>query len=333
VHCADCQEYQPQNKNILIVKLGAIGDVIRTTPLLTALKREYPKARISWLTYYPEVLPSLVDVQLKYSVQDITYLQAVEFDYLINLDKDREACALASLAHSKHKYGFTLEGGKPAPVANEASHKFLTGLFDDVNKANAKNYLEEIFEICGYQYYKEEYILELQPQDNPITWDVDHSMTVVGLNTGCGERWTSRLWANERWIELAILLKENGKEVILLGGPSEHEKNLMIAKKSGAKYPGYFPIQTFFYLINECDVLVTAVTMALHVGIGLKKKIVLLNNIFNKNEFELYGRGVIIEPSKECKCFFSPKCTNQDYFCMEYLSIKDIQNGIESMLK
>jgi heptosyltransferase-2 len=329
VHCAECQEYQPQNKNILIIKLGAIGDVIRTTPLLTAIKREYPKARIFWLTYYPEVLPSLVDVPLKYSVQDITYLQAVEFDLLINLDKDREACACASLVRTKHKRGFMLKGGKPTPITEEASHKFLTGLFDDINKANTKNYLEEIFEICGYKYSKEEYILELQPHDNPPIWNVDHSKTVIGLNTGCGERWTSRLWATENWIELAKSLKKDSKEVIILGGLSEHEKNVLIANKSGAKYLGHFPLQDFFYLVNECDVLVTAVTMALHVGIGLKKKIVLLNNIFNKNEFELYGRGVIIEPKKECKCFFSPRCTNTEYFCMEHISTETVRGSIK----
>jgi ADP-heptose:LPS heptosyltransferase len=332
IHCAECKEYLSQTKNILIVKLGAIGDVIRTTPLLTALKKKQPKARIFWLTYYPEVLPSLVDVPLKFTVQDIVYLQAIEFDLVINLDKDREACAIASVVHSKHKCGFVLKGGKPSPVSKKASHKFLTGLFDDINKANKKNYLEEIFEICGYKYRREEYVLDLQPQDTSSNWNIDHSKTVIGLNTGCGERWTSRLWDIGKWIELAKSLKKDGKEVIILGGSSEHEKNIVIAKKSGTKYFGHYPIQIFFHLVNECDVVVTTVTMVLHVVIGLKKKVVLLNNIFNKNEFELYGRGVVIEPSEECKCFFSPKCTNTKYFCMDHLFPSAIMNGIKTIL-
>jgi hypothetical protein len=33
---------------ILLVKLGALGDVLRTTPLLTALKRENPGATVHW---------------------------------------------------------------------------------------------------------------------------------------------------------------------------------------------------------------------------------------------------------------------------------------------
>jgi heptosyltransferase-2 len=38
------------------------------------------------------------------------------------------------------------------PANQRAMHKYLTGLFDDVNKANTKNYLQEIFEICGMNF-------------------------------------------------------------------------------------------------------------------------------------------------------------------------------------
>ncbi len=38
-----------QPRNILIVKLSAIGDVIHTLPSLTALRRLYPQAHITWV--------------------------------------------------------------------------------------------------------------------------------------------------------------------------------------------------------------------------------------------------------------------------------------------
>ncbi len=55
-HCQDCPEYKTISHKILIIKLGAIGDVIRTTPLLRKLRTEYPNAQISWLTYSPDIL-------------------------------------------------------------------------------------------------------------------------------------------------------------------------------------------------------------------------------------------------------------------------------------
>jgi len=65
-------------------------------------------------------------------------------------------------------------------------------------------------------------------------------------------------------------------------------------------------------------VVVTAVTMAMHLAIGLGKQLVLLNNIFNRHEFELYGRGEIVEPEQPCACYFQPRCTAPS-FCLETL--------------
>jgi heptosyltransferase-1 len=36
-------------KNILLIKLSALGDVVHTFPVLNALRKRYPKARIDWL--------------------------------------------------------------------------------------------------------------------------------------------------------------------------------------------------------------------------------------------------------------------------------------------
>ena len=36
--CASCDEFKAISKRILIIKLGAIGDVIRTTPLVVDRK-------------------------------------------------------------------------------------------------------------------------------------------------------------------------------------------------------------------------------------------------------------------------------------------------------
>ncbi|MET0008680.1 MAG: lipopolysaccharide heptosyltransferase II [Candidatus Thiodiazotropha sp. 6PLUC4] len=40
---------QTDNPSILIVRLSAIGDIVFASPLIHALRRRYPKARISWL--------------------------------------------------------------------------------------------------------------------------------------------------------------------------------------------------------------------------------------------------------------------------------------------
>ena len=334
VHCIDangndCEFYEKISEKILIIKLGAVGDVIRTTPLLTKFKNELPNAKIFWLTHSPKMVPELADDILKFNEASLTYLNSVEFDYIFNLDKDKEACALASSLKSKVKKGFILKDGIPYPADKNAETKFMTGLFDDINKANTKNYLEEIFDICGFKYSGEKYVLPKFSFDK--TWDIDHSKKVVGLNTGCGGRWTSRLWPDEYWINLAKQLVENNYEVVFLGGEQEDKKNEHYSKSSGGKYFGHYDLTTFVNLMNKCDLIVTGVTMAMHITLGLNKKIVLFNNIFNPNEFELFGLGKIIQPDKECKCFFSPTCTNDEYKCMEHLLPEKVYSTIEEL--
>jgi ADP-heptose:LPS heptosyltransferase len=315
VHCDGCAHYVAIDKNILIIKLGAIGDVIRTTPILQKLKREHPRARIWWLTLTPEVLPESVDIKLKFSAESVLFLQSCRFDILLNLDKDREACALATTITAPLKKGFILKDNLCSPADEDAVSKFQTGIFDDVNKANRKSYPEELFEMCGYKFEGERYSLPFSPWEDR-RWKFGKKVKVVGLNTGCGGRWTSRLWPDAYWVQVAKQLKKKKYEVVLLGGEQEHAKNARLAKLSGAKYFGHYPLNGFINLVKRCDLVVTAVTMAMHITIGLEKKIVLFNNIFNKHEFELYGLGEILEPDFDCDCYFSPVCPNN---CMQYL--------------
>jgi heptosyltransferase-2 len=323
-HCEDCPEYTEITDKILIIKLGAIGDVIRTTPLLRKIRKDFPKAYITWLTYSPDILPignsdsnkPWINRILSATPENIELLKQINFDWLINLDKDALAISLANTVKAKRKSGFTIdEFGHAKPMVTKAEEqKWLTGLFDDVNKQNTKHYVQEIFEMCGFQFDNEEYVLEVERSEQ--AWIIDKTKKVIGLNTGCGGRWTSRLWLTEYWIKLAKDLLSAGYEVILLGGEQEDLKNKLIQKESGAKYFGFYTLKVFMDLLNRCDTIVTAVTMAMHLAVGLKKNLILFNNIFNRNEFYLYNRGEILEPDFDCDCYFTPVCPNN---CMQYL--------------
>ena len=248
VHCSGCTHYYPVKKRILIIKLGAIGDVIRTTPLLTKLKEAEPDGEIIWLTHFPDILPlDEIDSIIKPDIEHYAWLRGNRFDWLINLDKEKLAIALAEDIEAEKKSGFGMdELGRCKPLGREAEiHKWQTGLWDDLNKSNTKNYMEEIFEICGYRFQGEEYLLD-DEKKGTLQWNLGNPGTIVGLNTGCGGRWTSRLWPEKHWISLAAGLKERGYSPVLLGGSQEDEKNRRIAETSGALYPGHFDLNVAF---------------------------------------------------------------------------------------
>ncbi|UCE05610.1 MAG: hypothetical protein JSW07_18730 [bacterium] len=92
-----CPFYDPIEQKILIIKVGAAGDVIRTTPLLRKLKQVYPESYITWLTLSPELAASgWADQIMNFDLKNIITLQSSHFNLLINLDKDLEAFALAN---------------------------------------------------------------------------------------------------------------------------------------------------------------------------------------------------------------------------------------------
>lgn len=331
-HCSDCPAFTLISKRILIIKLGAIGDVIRTTPLVSTYKKMYPNCKITWLTMTPAILPkNAIDEILKFDYASALYLQNAEFDIAINLDKEKEASALLLQVKASEKYGYILKDNVSQPVNDLAFHKFHTGLFDDVSQANTLNYCQEIYALCGMEYQGEPYLLD-NHNDKGFVWnDINRSKKIVGLNTGCGDRWTTRLWPIEYFSELAKKLIAEGFEVILLGGEQEHPRNLEIQKLSGAKYLGYFSLPQFINLINQCDLIVTQVTMGMHLTLGLQKKIVLMNNIFNPNEFDLFGNGEIVMPDKQCQCFYRGSC-KLGITCMNDLSVEKVFNSVKKLM-
>lgn len=330
VHCENCPEYKPIDARILIIKLGAIGDVIRTTPLIQAYKKKYKNPKFTWITLTPQILPqNCIDEILDLSIETVLYVQNTTFDIAINLDKEKEACGLMQSVVADQKFGFILRNGETAAVNSLAAHKLITGLFDDTSKQNTKSYCEEIFEICDLPFNQEAYLLD-NHNDKGFQWpQIDTSKKVVGLNTGCGDRWTTRLWEEENWIKLIYALVEKGYEIILLGGQQEDAKNQRIANKTRAKYLGHFPLNQFINLVDQCDIVVTQVTMGMHLTIGLGKRIVLLNNIFNPHEFDLYGLGEIVSPPKPCDCFYKGKCIHGTS-CMETIDPSHVAQIVQN---
>jgi len=330
--CNNCDEYHKISKRILIIKLGAIGDVIRTTPLVVRFKELYPDCHISWLTQSPDILPkSKIDEIYKFDFTSVFILQNKRFDIALNLDKEYEACALLSNVNADEKYGFTLENHHIAAATPAAEHKLITGFFDNISQKNTKSYLEEIFEICHLKFNYEDYLLDVNPDFN-LKWKEIFSekagnKKIIGLNTGCGARWLTRLWPEKYWIELINKLKNEGLFPVILGGPEEHIQNQKYEEITGAYYPGVYSLKEFIAISNQCHLIVSAVSMMMHIATGLKKPLILFVNIFNPNEFELYGRGEIITPPTGCDCYYGNTCKRQNP-CMNDITVNQVFKAI-----
>ena len=278
--CESCQFYDPYTKKILIIKLGAMGDVLRTTPLIEALRKKYGNPYIVWITKEEskELLKEKVDKVLIYNLDTILRLQKEKFHILISLEIDVPGTALANGVNAEEKFGYYLhEDGHPSTYNKEADFYLERALSNHINRENRKTYQEMMFEIVNLPYEKQEYeikakeILEFKKQHN-----IKDNETLIGINIGSALRWPAKRWHEEEIIKFINNAKER---IILLAGPEEKELQKNIKNKVKKEIILNNPentLEEFIAVLNICDTIVTGDTLTLHLAIGLKKKVIAL---------------------------------------------------------
>ncbi len=346
IHCQECPHYSPINCRILIIKLGAGGDILRTTSILPALKERYPQCYIDWVT--KSEFSSLfignnsVDEVLDfYSPEIFARVEIEEYDLVINLDNTKESSILAELATGKRKFGFGYRNGH-IYAFDEASKEWLTmAIFDDLKKQNTKSYQEIILGICHLKPKKWELILNLTEDELSFAdefakqHNLDLNKLIIGLNTGAGKRWLQKKWSVENHIRLIKLLKSKypNSYILLYGGPEEIERNKHILKSSnmGIIDTGCTNTQRkFASLVNLSQIFITGDTFALHIAVALKKKVIALFGPTSHAEIELYGRGKKVFTDLDCLCCYRQDC-NKKPNCMDLITSETILQAIEEI--
>lgn len=350
--CQGCDNYSPFKESILIIKFAALGDVLRTTPLLSGLKEKYPEARISWLTTEEseQILLGnpLIDEILIFDKNSQAQIQAREFDILINLDKDKSAAGIASLARAKKKKGFTLNNlGQIAPFDADSDYAFRLGLDDELKfKKNQKSYQQIIFEQAGLTFKGEEYILELSPEEVLYGLSVLEILGVregsrkIGLNTGSGKVFCGKKLSIEKYVELCKRLSDHHDiDVLLLGGPDEAKRNRAIKEeaRTGVIDTGCgHAIRKFASIIDYCDVVLAGDTAAMHIAIAMKKPVIAMFGSTCASEVDLYDRGERIVSDLDCSPCYKSSCDREEE-CMQKISVDrlyaSIINNLEQAVK
>lgn len=332
INCDDCHHYSPINFKILIIKLDAVGDVLRTTCILPGLKEKYPDSHITWLTksnaieiFYNN---KLVDrVLFLENFETKFFLEVENFDLVINLDSSPISSAICSSVKGKDKLGFGLdEKGKVYPINPEANEWFEMGAFDDLKKKNRKTYQSIILEIARIKTNNYTIILNLTEKEIQFAQkflqqnNIDTSKKIIGLNTGAGPRWKFKLWTYEGFESLIKkILNETDYYVFLYGGPYEKERNDSLKQLNKLRVINTGTdnsLREFFALLNLCDILVTGDTLAMHAATALNKKIIALFGPTSANEIESYGLITKIQSNLDClvcykmDCDFDPNCMN-----------------------
>ena len=145
--------------NILIIKLGAIGDVLRTTSILKGLKEKYEGYIIDFVTKKQsfDILKNNDLINNIFLIdKNHDDILRKEYDLVISLDDEDEACSLASKTNHKKLIGAYSKDNKKTKTYTDDSAKWfdmgLTSKYgkekaDELKKLNKKSYQEILSEI------------------------------------------------------------------------------------------------------------------------------------------------------------------------------------------
>lgn len=342
ITCPECNLYQPVVFKILILKLDAMGDVLRTTSILHKLKEKYQGSDIIWLTKKnaKELFfnNELVNKVLVYE-DNFTYysLLSEKYDMVINLDPSPESSAIASAAISDNKIGFGLnEKGKVYPYNKEAEEWFEMGAFDFLKKRNTKTYQQVIHEICSLDYDKGEIILRLSAKEKAFkeAFIEKHNLKkydfIIGINPGASSRWQYKRWRPEGFKELIEKLDKLNCAVLLYGGEDERELNtelLNVRSKNLINTGSDNSLREFIALVDISDIFITGDTLALHIATALKKEVICMFGPTSHAEIESYGRITKIYPDLECLVCYKNTCDFVPH-CMDLITSDMIFNEV-----
>lgn len=347
VVCDNCNYYSLQGKMILIIKLDAIGDVLRTTSILHSLKKKYPDSYISWLTKSNAVdlfkNNEFVDKLLMYeNSHTISDISLIKYDVVINLDPSPVSSSLASFTKAEIKIGFGLnEKGMVYPFNKEAEEWFEMGAFDNLKSKNTKTYQHIIHEICSLDYEKGKIIFNLT--DNELlngkkfynSYKLSGFDKIIGINAGASNRWEFKKWRKDGYIQLIKKLSEKYNCAFLLfGGKNEIELNKELSKaaKNVIDTGCDNSLRSFASYIDLCDVLVTGDTLALHVATALEVSSVCIFGPTSNAEIEDYGLIKKVYPDMDCLVCYKNTCDFKPN-CMELVTSELVLKEVKTILE
>jgi hypothetical protein len=260
---------------ILICKTGALGDVVRTTPILRVIN-----GNIFWLTSKEaaELLPRLETLKVL-TPNEIDTLKNINFDIVLNLEEDVELAKFLTRLRYKKLIGvyYDFESNQLS-YTDESKEWYDMSLISKYGKEkadllkweNKKTYQEILFSMIGKKFNGEEYLLNYEVL--PIQ---KKDRKVVAIEKRAGKVWPMKVWPY--YDELKAKIEKEGYKVIVL-----RQRDTLIE---------------YIKDIDEADILICGDTLAMHLGIYLRKKVIALFLCTSPWEIYDYGRVVkIVNP-------------------------------------
>lgn len=216
-------------KNILIIKMSSLGDIIHALPSLYALRQCFPKARITWAVHesFAGILPGAPWIDEIYVIQrkkikQIKYLRQVRkelhqknFDLVIDLQMIAKSGLISFLSGCEDRIGYN--------DARECSGIFSRAILGENTKGHIIEQLLDVIRYLGWQGTEIRFPLCEYKKELKIIETQLYELGVVGKYVLLvpGTRGENKKWPISYWGQLARKLADQKVYCIVSGTKTE----------------------------------------------------------------------------------------------------------------
>jgi heptosyltransferase-1 len=328
--------------NILIVRLGALGDIIHAVPAAAAIRRAHPHARIDWLVdaRHRQMIDLITVVDRAVVLErpsiagwmDVSrQLRTARYDVAIDFQGLMKSAILARASGAPRVIGFSIwhlrektarpfyseTGGREAP-ADRADHVVLKNL--------------ALLRSLGIQdtaiQFPLAHVESRALEEVRTTLGGDHPFALINP----GAAWPNKRWPPERFGEVAAFLRDvRGLPSFALWGPGEEGLAGAVAEASGgaARVAPATSLPDLLALSRAASLMVSGDTGPLHIAAAAGTPTV---SLFGPTDPHRNGpwaaEDVAVSRYGTCGCHYERRCRKADW-CLRSIAVAEVTAAIQ----
>jgi lipopolysaccharide heptosyltransferase I len=335
----------------LIVRLGALGDIVHAVPVAAALRRAFPSAQIDWLVSakHQEILELLPIVNRRLAVNDrggatgglpvlraLGELRAARYDVALDLQGLVKSALIARISGARRVIGFA----RPH-LREPAARLFYTGTHDPggAGLRDPRDPRHVIFlnlgllSALGISTAQVEFPFEARRSEIAQSVAERAGGRYALLNPGAA--WANKRWPASRFGSLAAALGErHGLRSVVIWGPGEQglaEEVVAAAGDAAVLSPGT-RIADVLALARGARVMVSGDTGPTHIAAAVGTPLV---GIYGPTRPERNGpwqaRDVTVSRADVCQCHHLRRC-RRPTMCLLDVQVDEVLQAVERRL-
>jgi len=279
--------------NFLIIRLSSLGDIIHTLPAFSALRKNFPESKISWVVEEKgqdilDLVPGLDRVitirpsgwriyRKGFWTEMSGFKEKAREENQIALDFQglQKSALLALFSRASKRIGFHRKNCRE-PLASLFYTERLRKIPEDIHVIR-KNLM--LLTRLGIEEEKYEFPLSLpaeleegiQTKLKKIGYDKKKKLILFNV----GAAWETKRWFPDRWVRvIQELAREDLFALLLWGTEDEKQLALEINNQTNVPLAPFLSLQEVMALVKQATLLVSGDTFALQVACAFSRPVV-----------------------------------------------------------